>query len=307
MTRKWLFFGALVFVFCVCGLVQASVLVSYSSGANSADVPDYGWWYGCSATSAGMAIGYYDINGYEGLRYDNLVPGGLAEYSTFGGGSYIANSAIASSGHIADFYGGGYMATGDDVASPWHNFDCLADFMGTSQDAYGNPNGGTTFWFWNNGAPMHWSDLQTLGPAHYNSDGMYGIREYIQYAGYDIVDAYSQCVDTVGLTYGFTWDQYVAEIDAGRVVLIQVQGHTMLGYDYTLEGELIHLYDTWSESDDHVMTWGGSYAGMQQYGVTVFELMGGEGAAVPAPAALWLAVIGLSSWALVSRTRSRGN
>ena len=45
--------------------------------------PAYDWWYGCSPTSAGMMMGYYDIHGYAGQSYANLVPGGTAENSTF--------------------------------------------------------------------------------------------------------------------------------------------------------------------------------------------------------------------------------
>lgn len=49
----------------------------------AAAVPDYQWWYGCSPTAAGMLMGYYDINGYAGETYDNLIPGAVAERSTF--------------------------------------------------------------------------------------------------------------------------------------------------------------------------------------------------------------------------------
>ena len=76
------------------------------------DPGDYDWWYGCSPTSAGMMMGYYDINGYGGLNYDNLVPGGVAETSTFpstpGTWEYLAQNATASSGHVTDFYAGGF-------------------------------------------------------------------------------------------------------------------------------------------------------------------------------------------------------
>jgi len=49
--------------------------------------------------------------------------------------------------HINDFYREGYGAKGDDVDPPYHNFNCLADFMGTSQDSVGNSNGAMTFYF----------------------------------------------------------------------------------------------------------------------------------------------------------------
>jgi len=63
--------------------------------------PSYGWWYGCTATSAGMMMGYYDINGYGGLNYGNLVPGEVAEATTFlipNNWNYKVNNIIASQG-----------------------------------------------------------------------------------------------------------------------------------------------------------------------------------------------------------------
>ena len=223
-----------------------------------------------------MAAGYYDINGYGGLLYPNMVAGGVAELSAYPpSAASLGCNAIASQGHVADFYISGYGGSGDDVAPPHHSFDCLADFMGTSQDSCGSSNGSTTFWYATNGAATHWYDLDPLGPP-YNQGGMCGIREYIQYAGYDVTDIYNQYIDALGLTYGFTWAQYCAEIDAGRMVLIHVDNHTMLGYDYTAAGQLVHLYDTWTQSDSHQMAWGGAYSGLGHYGVTVFELTGGD-------------------------------
>ena len=259
------------------GLAHAAIdpeIEARVCGANASIVPDYGWWYGCSPTSAGMAAGYYDINGYGGLLYPNMVAGGVAELSAYPpSAASLGCSAIASSGHVADFYVAGYGASGDDVAPPHHSFDCLADFMGTSQDSCTNSNGSTTFYYYTNGAAFHWSDAEFHGVT--NKSGMYGIREYIQYATYDVTDIYNQYINPYHAS-GFTWAQYCAEIDAGRVVLIHVEGHTMLGYDYTAAGQLVHLYDTWTQSDAHRMAWGGSYSGLLHYGVTVLELTGGD-------------------------------
>lgn len=238
---------------------------------------DYDWWYGCSPTSAGMLAGYYDVRGFG-----NLVPGGDAENSTYGSGPYLANNAIASSGHISDFYAGGYLASGDDVASPWHSFDCLADFMGTSQDAYNNVNGGTTFYFFTNGYAFTENDAVTYSVS--DSSGMYGIGEYVNYAGYDTSVLYNQYVDALGLDYGFTFAQYIAEIDAGKPVLIHVDGHSMYGYGYDSAADSVLLHDTWTQGL-HSMTWGGSYSGLEHYGVTVLTL-------VPEPATIALLCLG---------------
>jgi hypothetical protein len=253
---------------------------------------DYAWWYGCSPTSAGMMMGYYDRKGYGGMSYGNLVPGGVAEQQTYGNPGALANKIIASPDHIADFYSGGLNASGDDKAPPWHNFNSLADFMGTSQDASGNPNGWTTFYYWTDGSRMTASQMYALGAYYRDSDGMYGMDEYFRYAGYGTGDIttdnnfYTQKISTGGA--GFTFADYMTEINAGRVVMIQVEGHSMLGYGYDDATNLVFLYDTWALNGG-TMTWGGAYSGMQQWGVTCFTPTG----AVPLPPSLLLLGSGL--------------
>jgi hypothetical protein len=270
------------------GTLETLGIVSYEEGG-TATLPepgDYEWWYGCSPTAAGMLIGYYDVQGYNGQSYGNLVPGGQAEDNTYDGSdTYLANNAIASSGHINDFYSGGYGASGDDVVPPTHEFDCLADFMGTSQDDYDNSNGATTFYFYTDNNPLTASKIYEYGPEYYNSDGMYGIGEYINYAGYDTAVLYSQFIyGYEGISAGFTFEQYMAEIDAGRPVLIHVDNHSMFGYGYDAATNTVLLHDTWSLGQ-HSMTWGGSYEGLDHYGVTVLTL-------VPEPATITMLLIG---------------
>jgi hypothetical protein len=247
----------------------------YGSGGSVPGASSYDWWYGCSPTSTGMLLGWYDRNGYS-----NLVPGGQAETSTFGNPGALVNSAIASSGHINDFYGGlspsgGYNLSGDDKTIS-HSFDCLADFMGTSQDAYGNINGSTKFYFYNDNSPLTASAIFSYGPSYYNSDGMYGIGEYINYAGYETAVLYNQYIyGRNEISAGFTYEQYKAEIDAGRGVLIHVQGHTMYGYGYIDGTNTLQVYDTWAPAGQNpgTMVWGGSYNSMAQYGVTVLQIV----------------------------------
>jgi len=316
---------AIIFI-CLCGTtIAASDLtgyrhpVSYLQGGSLTNVSNYDWWYGCAPTSAGMMMGYYDRNGYMGYSYSNLVPGGVAEASSFpstaGSWEYLCQNVIASEGHVNDFYIGSAGTSGDDVSPPNHSFDCLADFMGTSQDNLstvhgGNANSYTTFWYWNDGSPMYDSDIEelglTYGPDFYNISGMYGMGEYVEYAGYETTTLYNQYIDTAGYTYGFTYAQYMAEIDAGRPVLIHVEGHTMFGYGYdnTIEPTVI-LYDTWGLNGQNpgVMVWGGTYLYgdllLEHYGVTAMEL-----AVIPAPGAFLLGSIGLGfvGWMRKRRT-----
>ncbi|MGA1863902.1 MAG: hypothetical protein ACMUHX_02445, partial [bacterium] len=182
------------------------LICGYSQGV-ALSAPDYNWWYGCAPTSAGMIMGYYDIYGYNGITYD-LILGGVAELSSYypnspfpidrpldppspTGPTLLCNKAIASAGHLADFWLS-YGSTGDPLASGRiipAQFDCLADFMGTSQDNLtstgdSNPDGQTFFYFWTDGARMTNTDLFNLGYDVYNHSGTYGIIEYTKYCGH---------------------------------------------------------------------------------------------------------------------------
>ncbi len=298
------------------GLVVACVLVSGVCFAVPA--PNYQWWYGCSPTSAGMMIGYYDINGYGGFQYPNLVPGGVAEMNSFANPGALVNGTIAGPQHVADFYPGGNNASGDDLPPPHHAFNCLADFMGTSQDSVGNSNGWTLFHYSVDGSPYRAKDA--LADGNWASDGMYGIGEYVEYAGYTYANKglanemlYTQSTDPYNnLQFRFTFADFMSEINAGRPVLVQLGEHTMLGYNYIDGGGVgpnqILVYDTWVDDDaggphtdgqnPGIMNWNGIYGGMQMVGVTVLEL-----APIPEPATLTLAALGFA--VLVWRRRRK--
>ncbi len=280
---------------------------------------DYDWWYGCSPTSAGMVMGHYDRNGYgtDPLtnKYPALVSGGVAEAETYvgppTGSSAFANNAIASSGHIADFWTG-YGNSGDDPLGSGRaipaGFNCLADFMGTSQDASGNSDGSTTFWYYTDGAKLYSMDIYGAGASYYDSSGMYGMYEYVDHCGYGTgtpstdTNFFNQYIIEYGATYGFTFAEYKAEIDDGRPVLIHVEDHTMFGYGYDDTGgaQTVYLHDTWT-AGQHSMTWAGSYSGLAHYGVTCITVTNG----VPEPGTMvLLSVSGVL--VLLRRRRSAG-
>lgn len=265
--------------------IQDDIAAVWIQGGLLSNTCDYDWWYGCSPTSAGMMMGYYDRNGYSGSNFDNLIPGGTAESETYvgppTGWAALANNAIASTGHVADYWGTpDPLGSGRSLPADW---DCLADFMGTSQGA--RANGATSFTYWVSGNPYYESQSGT-------GEGMYGVGLYIEYAGYDAAVLYNQLIpgvadDLWGYTpnvNGFTWDDYVAEIDAGRPVMIQVSGHSMFGYGYG-DNNTVYLYDTWSPGP-HTMTWGGYYSGLMHYGVMALTL-------VPLPGAILLGILGI--------------
>jgi hypothetical protein len=64
-------------------------------------------------------------------------------------------------------------------------------------------------------------------------------------------------------------------------VIIQVAGHSMLSFGYS-EPDTVYLHNTW-DHNDHSMTWGGSYYGMQHFGVSVLRLESVEPPPPPEP------------------------
>ena len=200
------------------------------------NAPDYDWWYGCTPTSAGMMMGYYDRNGYGGLVYPNLVPGGRAEMNTFPAGTYIANDTIASSQHIADYWTGSGNS-GDDpcngnLTTCHGGGNCLADFMGTSQDMAWlspgcdgtigappqNTDGGTLIWNYTNGNILTAETIGGWTNCYWETSGMYGIGEYVQYAGYNYStnSLYNRYIHPnplePGNSTGFTYANFKTEI-----------------------------------------------------------------------------------------------
>jgi transcriptional regulator CtsR len=257
------------------------------------NVPAFDWSYGCSATSAAMLFGYYDRTGYSNMYtgptngsvcpLDNSVWGHTNWPSVTCGECSLSAThngvdGRAIKGHVDDYWID-YGQTGPD---PWvghwteHTLgDCTGDYMGTNQWKYSgiygrfNIDGGTLF-FWNlNGDPLY--DYTGWEPSY--RDGCHGMKLFAQSRGYTVLTNFSQLIKGQGTdpNKGFTFTDFQAEIDAGCPVLIQLDGHTMLGYGYNTIGNIIYVHDTWDYSN-HQMTWGGTYYGMQHYAVTVIRL-----------------------------------
>ncbi|MEI7500814.1 MAG: hypothetical protein WCK84_10250, partial [Bacteroidota bacterium] len=248
------------------------------------DVPGYSWSFGCSPTAAAMMTGYYDRTGYSNM-YTGPTNGGIAPLDNSSWGSVVINGETrsqcpisatrngvdgrATRGHVDDYWVS-YGSSNPDpyITNGWtqHIYgDCTGDYMKTNQSAYNNTDGSTWFYYIENGSPYS-------GPGNYNDDGLYGLKQFFQSRGYSVVGFFTQLIlGYGGNIFGFTFAQYKQEIDAGRPVLIQVVGHTMLGYGYNDAGSTIYLHDTWDYSE-HSMTWGGYYSTMQHWGVGVIQL-----------------------------------
>jgi YD repeat-containing protein len=253
------------------------------------DVPAFDWCYGCSATSAAMMCGYYDRIGYPNM-YAGPTNGGVCplDNTSWGVGecplsaTHMGYDGLATRGHVDDYWSS-YDSTVDPYYGNWteHGYaDCTADFMGTNQyHNWTNKDGATRFYYYVNGSPdcdctSHEGDVPP------KRDGCHGLKLFIESRGYSVTANCNQLIYGYGgNTLGFTFADYVAEIDAGRPVLIHIEGHTMLGFGYNTSGNIIYIHDTWDHSS-HTMTWGGTYSGSQHYAVTYIRL-----ASAPSPPA----------------------
>ena len=266
-----------------------------AQGINSlSNVPAFTWSFGCSATSAAMIAGYYDRttypNMYTGPTNGGVMPMDNSSWPDWYDGSAWRNQCPLSAthkgldgratrGHVDDYWIAYGRTDPDPFIGHWaqHAYgDCTADYMKTNQSSYGNSDGATTFWNYSSGSPLSWSDLESSG--HQTNDGGYGLKLFYESRGYTVADMYNQYIKGRGTNpaLGFTYAQYKAEIDAGRPVMIQLAGHTVVGVGYDDSANRLYIHDTWDYST-HTMTWGGTYAGMQQYGVTIVCLASGAG------------------------------
>jgi hypothetical protein len=257
-----------------------------ATGALS-EVPAFDWSYGCSATSAAMLFGYYDRTGYREM-YTGPTNGGVCPLDNSIWGPGIGGSDAecplsathngidgrTTRGHVDDYW----IAYGSTAQDPWitngwveHTHgDCAGDFMGTNQSSFGNEDGSTIFGYYTDGSAWVNPDLTPYGLR----DGCHGMKLFAESRGYSVAINFNQYIyGYQGNTLGFTFDDYMAEIDAGRPVLIHVVGHTMLGFGYDVSGNTVYLHDTWGYGT-YTMTWGGTYSGYQHIGVSVIQLAG---------------------------------
>jgi hypothetical protein len=257
-----------------------AIIPDYNSAAGIlalSNVPAFDWSYGCSATSAAMMFGYYDNTGYPNL-YAGATNGGVCPMTnaTWGAGecplsaTHMGLDGRLIKGHVDDYWIAYGSTAPDPFIKNWTEHvqgECTGDFMGTNQSLKSNSDGSTTFWNYTDGTPLY--DYTGAEPGR--RDGCHGMKLFFESRGYTVTSNYSQYIYGYnGNTKGFTFAQYKQEIDAGRPVLIQVNGHTMLGYGYDDLSSEVYLRDTW-DYYSHSMIWGGSYEGMQHYGVTVFQ------------------------------------
>ncbi len=264
--------------------------------ANSLPVPTYSWIFGCSAVSASMIGAYFDRNGlpniYTGPTDGGVMPMNNSVWPTWkdsAGATYPGNPLTASRlgsdgrttrGSIDDYW----VSYGSNASDPYltggwaqHAWsDAFGDYMKTSQSAYGNTDGATTFYNWtSSSAPLTCADMVSYGIA--DDDGTYGRKLFYEARGYQVTDCYSQKTDNT-ITGGYSFAQFKASIDAGYPVFLNLAGHSVVGVGY-LDPSTVYINDTWDFST-HSMTWGSAYAGMALQSVSIVN----AGGQAPLPA-----------------------
>ena len=247
-----------------------------------------------------MQAGFYD-NGlfpdmYTGPTNGSVMPMDNSSWPDWHDGSVWRHQCPLSAthngldgrttnGHVDDYW----ISYGSAGPDPWvgnwteHTYgDCTGDYMKTNQwispATLCNTDGSTCFYNYTDGSAFHWYDAVTHSVDHLS--GMHGLKTFFESRGYAVSTCYNRYrlgydPDGAGpnppVTQGITFADYKAEIDAGRPVLIHVEGHTMLGFGYDDTGSTVYLHDTWDYLN-HTMIWGGSYSGMIHTGATVVHL-----------------------------------
>lgn len=271
---------------------QASMTTITPQGS-LADFPSYDWVFGCSAVSSAMVAAWYDRGSYPNL-YTGPTNGGVMPLTDTGwstwsdgiGDTYPNNPLIAShngldgrsiKGSIDDYWVSyGSTTTDPYITGGWsqHTWgDAIGDYMKTSQSAYGNTDGSTHFYTYTS-VPDKLTCADMVGAGIATTDGTYGRKLFYEARGYTVTDCYNQKTDNN--SGGFTLANFQAEIDAGHPVLLNLAGHSIVGYGYN--GSTIYIRDTWDSDPAHTytMTWGGSYHDMVLQSVSVVKL--GQGA-----------------------------
>ena len=251
-------------------------------------LPHAEYMYGCLATAVGMVLGYYDLYGYteDGVTYSfsNIIPGTITVDSrgSDGGSIYdmkdpsVLANFIASTEYVERFYG-----TTPEQELPYtfvdgkrwgglniSEWDCLADYLGTGQYWRGNHDLSTAYYYGTlasiaNGRFDYTVDgIDIPGSWH---DFKYGIALYLGTVGYALADSATASYETLPTSSGssgiFTFSQFMAEIDAGRPVLISLKsedgGHMVTAYGYNSARNEIIFDDTYESGCR--MSWNGEY------------------------------------------------
>ncbi len=256
-------------------------------------VPAYNWSFGSMCTSGAMIAAWYDRvshpDMYSGPTNGGVMPmdnsvwpawidtNGDTRFQCPLSATHNGLDGRSSNGHVDDYWEYYNQVGPDPYDGNWTEHvigDCTGDYMKTNKwfpaQSF-NRDGATALYLYTDGTRTFDTDLETYGVQIY--DGGYGLMLFYESRGYTVNTMYNQYIYGYnGNTLGFTWVNYMAEIDAGQPVMLHLGTHTVVGVGYDdTSGQLVYLNDTWDYST-HTMTWGGSYGGFTHSGVTVVEL-----------------------------------
>ena len=246
-------------------------------------MPEAEYMYGCTPTAVAMILGYYDLYGYRGTDLSNMIEGdvdsksrgpGLEAYDMDAFDTALGR-ATATESFVSRFHsrGGKETTPAQELKYSFKSgkkeirtdvWDCLADYLGTGQYWRGNDNLSTTLSYgsledlYKNDREYEVSAGSTTRTIRYIETAMlYGLDLYVQSRGYELDYEITGCyaVDVAGGS--FTFADYMREIDAGRPVMISIQGHSMTGYGYNAETQEIIFDDCYVSG--RRMKWDGTY------------------------------------------------
>lgn len=274
---------------------NASIQLS-PSAVSLTNFPSYKWVFGCSAVSGAMIAAYYDRGAYPNM-YTGRTNGGLMPLTDTSWPTwpvdasdpddihrYPNNPLIAShkdidgrgtKGSIDDYWVSYLSIENDPYIGSWtqHTWEtAIGDYMKTSQSAspYLNRDGSTVFYtYTSNPKRFTCSDMEFY--IKDDEDGTYGRKLFYEARGYTVTDCYNQNTDNNA--GGFSLADFKAEIDAGHPVLLNLAGHSIVGFGY--DGSTVFLRDTWDNDPAQIyksMQWGGSYDGMDLLSVSIVHL-----------------------------------
>ncbi|MCK4414809.1 MAG: hypothetical protein KAY32_14840 [Candidatus Eisenbacteria sp.] len=216
------------------------------------DIPAYLWHHGCGPTALGMVVGYWDGQGFPDIVSGSATTQTPAVNAMIADDSGPADCSLTDGDHYQD-----YSCPIDNSSGPLepdrselggaHASDCLGDFMKTSFSLRNNYYG--------------WSYLSDVDDA---------FRDYVT-----LISPESVATTLARSFAAFSWEQYKAEIDAERplVLLVDNDGDgatdhfvTAIGYDDAASE--YGVYHTWDHSI-HWYDWHGLAAG-QPWGIYGF-------------------------------------
>ena len=258
-----------------------------SASVNMLTVPAFNWVFGCSAVSGAMIAAYYDRVGYSNI-YTGPTDGGVMPldnsswptwsdgYETFPSCPLIASKngvdGRTTLGSIDDYWVGYDSFVSDPfIMHKWPEHakgTAIGDYMKTSQSRFGNIDGETTFWGYPSAKKLTCDEMARY--SFLSNDGTLGRKLFYVARGYAVTTCYNQKTDNQ-YSGGFSFAQFKAEIDAGRPVMINLYGHTVVGLGYDDATQTVYINDTWDYAT-HAMTWGGKYANMAMDSVSIVNI-----------------------------------